>query len=174
MMDATNRAAQVRLMMFDVDGVMTDGALYLSDSGDEIKAFNALDGHGMKMLAASGVRLAIITGRRSRLVEARARNLGVDLLFQGVEDKRATFESLANKLGIAASGCGYIGDDVIDLPVMRRCGFAASVPDAPEIVRSHAHYVTRARGGHGAVRELAEYLMRAQNTLDAALAPYLA
>ena len=174
MMDATNRAAQVRLMMFDVDGVMTDGALYLSDSGDEIKAFNALDGHGMKMLAASGVRLAIITGRRSRLVEARARNLGVDLLFQGVEDKRAAFESLANKLGIAASGCGYIGDDVIDLPVMRRCGFAASVPDAPEIVRSHAHYVTRARGGHGAVRELAEYLMRAQNTFDAALAPYLA
>ena len=161
-------------MIFDVDGVMTDGTLFLSDSGEEVKGFNTLDGHGMKMLAGTGVRLAIITGRRSRLVEARARNLGIDLLFQGVEDKRATFEELAARLDLSHDECGYVGDDVIDLPVMRRCGFAASVPGAPEIVRTHAHYVTLAGGGRGAVRELAEFVMRAQATLDRALAPYLA
>lgn len=172
--DATERAARVQLMMFDVDGVMTDGTLYLTDAGEEIKGFNTQDGHGLKMLAGTGVRLAIITGRRSRLVEARAKNLGIDLLFQGVADKRAAFEALATRLGIAHDHCGYAGDDVIDLPVMRRCGFAASVPEAPAIVRSHAHYIASAGAGRGAVREIAEFVMRAQNTLEAALAPYLA
>ncbi|MGQ5522478.1 3-deoxy-manno-octulosonate-8-phosphatase KdsC [Chitinimonas sp. PSY-7] len=168
------RAQTVRLMIFDVDGVMTDGSLYYTDAGEEMKAFNSLDGHGLKMLKQSGVQLAIITGRQSKLVEHRARNLGIDHLIQGAHDKRASFEALLDKLGFTADQCGYMGDDVIDLPVMRRAHFAIAVPDSPTVVRQHAHYVTGARGGHGAVREACEVIMQAQGTLDAQLAAYLA
>ncbi len=168
------RAQTVRLMIFDVDGVMTDGGLYYTDSGEELKAFNALDGHGLKMLKQSGVQLAIISGRKSKLVEHRARNLGIDHLVQGAHDKRASFEALITELGFTPEQCGFMGDDVIDLPVMRRVHFAIAVPDSPTLVRQHAHYVTGARGGHGAVREACEVIMQAQGTLDAQLAPYLA
>lgn len=168
------RAQTVRLMIFDVDGVMTDGGLYYTDSGEELKAFNSLDGHGLKMLRQSGVQLAIISGRKSRLVEHRARNLGIDHLIQGAHDKRAAFEGLIAELGFTPEQCGYMGDDVIDLPVMRRVSFAVAVPDSPTLVRQHAHYVTGARGGNGAVREVCEVIMQAQGTLDAQLAPYLA
>ena len=171
--DVTARARGVRLAIFDVDGVLTDGALYLTDAGEEIKAFNTLDGHGLKMLRESGVTVAIITGRTSQSVALRAKNLGIDLVFQGVTDKAQTFAELIAARGLAAQAAAYMGDDVVDLPVMRRCGFAASVPDAPLIVRTHAHYVTRAAGGRGAARELCELVMHAQGTLDAALAPYL-
>ncbi|WP_269531262.1 3-deoxy-manno-octulosonate-8-phosphatase KdsC [Chitinimonas sp. BJYL2] len=167
------RAQSVRLMIFDVDGVMTDGSLYYTDAGEELKAFNSLDGHGLKMLQQSGVQLAIITGRNSRLVEHRARNLGINHLIQGAHDKRASFEKLLADLGFRPEDCGYMGDDVIDLPVMRRVHFAVAVPDSPVIVRQHAHYVTGARGGHGAVREVCDMIMQAQGTLDAQLAPYL-
>lgn len=167
------RAHNVRLMIFDVDGVMTDGSLYYTDSGEELKAFNSLDGHGLKMLRQSGVALAIITGRNSRLVEHRARNLGIDHLIQGAHDKLAAFEQLLSDTGFSMADCGYMGDDVIDLPVMRRVAFAIAVPDSPTLVRQHAHYVTGARGGNGAVREACEIIMQAQGTLDAQLAPYL-
>lgn len=169
----TERAKTVKLMIFDVDGVMTDGGLYFSDSGEEMKAFNSLDGHGMKMLQNSGVKLAIITGRTSRLLEHRTRNLGIDFVYQGAHDKLASFQALIAKVGVTAEECGYMGDDVIDLPVMRRVAFAASVPAAPELVQQHAHYVTGRQGGHGAVREVCELIMESQGTLDAALAPYL-
>jgi len=160
-------------MIFDVDGVMTDGGLYYTDAGEELKAFNSLDGHGLKMLRNAGVQLAIITGRTSRLVEHRARNLGIDHLIQGAHDKLASFEQLLAGIGFTPADCGYMGDDVIDLPVMRRVAFAVAVPDSPTLVRQHAHYVTGARGGHGAVREACEIIMQAQGTLDAQLAPYL-
>jgi 3-deoxy-D-manno-octulosonate 8-phosphate phosphatase (KDO 8-P phosphatase) len=166
-------AKPVKLMIFDVDGVMTDGSLYFSDSGEEMKAFNSLDGHGMKMLQNSGVKLAIITGRTSRLLEHRARNLGIDYLHQGSHDKLASFEALLGEVGVSAQECGFMGDDVIDLPVMRRVAFAASVPAAPEIVQQYAHYVTGRQGGAGAVREVCELIMDSQGTLEAALAPYL-
>ncbi|QLG87033.1 3-deoxy-manno-octulosonate-8-phosphatase KdsC [Chitinibacter bivalviorum] len=169
----TERAKTVKLMIFDVDGVMTDGGLYFSDSGEEMKAFNSLDGHGMKMLQNSGVKLAIITGRTSRLLEHRTRNLGIDYVYQGAHDKLASFQALIAKVGVTAEECGYMGDDVIDLPVMRRVAFAASVPAAPELVQQNAHYVTGRQGGHGAVREVCELIMASQGTLDAALAPYL-
>ncbi|GAA5784085.1 3-deoxy-D-manno-octulosonate 8-phosphate phosphatase [Chitiniphilus shinanonensis] len=168
-----DHARAVRLMIFDVDGVMTDGGLYYTDSGEELKAFHSLDGHGLKMLQGTGVKLAIITGRTSRLLEHRAANLGIDYLYQGAHDKLATFEALLTAAGVTAADCGYMGDDVVDLPVMRRVAFAASVPEAPQIVLDHSHYVPTRAGGHGAVREVCEAIMRVQGTWDAAMAPYL-
>jgi 3-deoxy-D-manno-octulosonate 8-phosphate phosphatase (KDO 8-P phosphatase) len=167
------KAKLIRLAIFDVDGVMTDGSLYLTDAGEEIKAFNSLDGHGMKMLRESGVALAIITGRTSKSVALRAQNLGIDLLFQGVADKAQAFAELIAARALDAAATAYMGDDVVDLPVLRRCGLALSVPAAPLVVRQHADYVTRAHGGRGAVREACELIMYAQGTLADALAHYL-
>ncbi len=163
----------IRLIAFDVDGILTDGGLYLADSGEEFKRFNSLDGHGLKMLKASGVELAIITGRTSRCVELRAKNLGITQLFQGVENKLEVMQALLKSLKLAPEAAAYMGDDVVDLPVMRRVGLAISVPNAPQIVRDHAHYISQREGGHGAVREACELIMSAQGTLDQQLAPYL-
>ncbi|WP_018152138.1 KdsC family phosphatase [Leeia oryzae] len=167
------RAKKIRLMAFDVDGVLTDGRLYLNDRGEEMKAFNTLDGHGLKMLQASGVELAIITGRKSETVALRSKNLGIKHVFQGVEHKKAAFAELLATLGVAPEEAGFMGDDVVDLPPMRMSGLAVSVPAAPEVVRQYAHYVTQKQGGEGAVRELCEAIMAAQGTLVAQLAPYL-
>jgi 3-deoxy-D-manno-octulosonate 8-phosphate phosphatase (KDO 8-P phosphatase) len=172
--DAFARAARVRLMIFDVDGVLTDGRLYYAGDGETIKVFDVRDGQGMKLLAATGVRLAIISGRRSEALARRARELGMEELHQGVENKLAVFAALLARLGQEASAAGFAGDDYIDLAVLARCGFAATVPDAPDQVKARCHYVTQARGGRGAARELCEVLMRAQGTLDAAIARHLA
>lgn len=171
---AMDRARDVRLMVFDVDGVLTDGRLYYNDAGEELKAFSTLDGHGIRMLMSSGVQTAIITGRTSGVVMHRARNLGISNVMQGVQDKGAALLGLAGSLGIDAANCGYMGDDVIDLPAMLRSRFAAAPNEAPDVVRNHAHYVARRPAGAGAAREVCELVMRAQGTLDAALAPYLA
>ena len=168
-----DRARRIRLVIFDVDGVLTDGSLFITDAGEEFKAFHSHDGHGMKMLKATGVQLAIITGRTSRTVELRAKNLGVAILYQGVEDKLAVFEEILSSFGFEHEACAYMGDDVVDLPVMRRCGLAVAVPAAPPLVKSHAQYVTRQPGGRGAVREVCEIIMHAQGTFDAQMAPYL-
>ena len=167
------RAHKVKLAVFDVDGVLTDGTLYLADNGDEMKAFNSLDGHGMRMLRESGVELAIITGRTSRIVGLRAKNLGIELVYQGVEDKARAFAELLAIRRLDAAQTSYMGDDVIDLPVMIRCGLALSVPAAPLFVRQHAHYVSRTSGGRGAVREVCELIMHAQGTLEQKLQTYL-
>jgi 3-deoxy-D-manno-octulosonate 8-phosphate phosphatase (KDO 8-P phosphatase) len=172
-MSLAARIKPLRLVAFDVDGVLTDGGLYLSDSGEEFKRFNSLDGHGLKMLKASGVELAIITGRTSKCVELRAKNLGITRLYQGVEDKLAVMQSLLAELKLAPEAAAFMGDDVVDLPVLRRVGLALSVPDAPQVVRDHAHYVSQRDAGHGAVREVCELILGAQGTLDAQLAPYL-
>jgi 3-deoxy-D-manno-octulosonate 8-phosphate phosphatase (KDO 8-P phosphatase) len=168
-----SRSKLIRLIAFDVDGVMTDGGLYFSDSGEEFKRFNSLDGQGLKMLRASGVEVAIITGRTSRCVEARAQNLGITHVFQGVEDKLEAMVGLLNKLKLSRDAAAYMGDDVVDLMVMRHVGLAISVPQSPLLVRKHSHYVTEREGGHGAVREACELIMSAQDTLDAQLALYL-
>ncbi|HCA27405.1 MAG TPA: phenylphosphate carboxylase subunit delta [Betaproteobacteria bacterium] len=170
---ALERAKRIQLMIFDVDGVMTDGALYMGDDGQEYKAFNSLDGQGMKMLKASGVALAIITGRSSQVVALRAANIGVSHLYQGVDDKLAVYRRLLDDLELIPEAAAYMGDDVVDLPVMRRCGLAITVPAAPAPVPAHAHYVTALGGGRGAVREACELVMRAQGTFDAVLAHYL-
>ena len=167
MQEIYDRARNIRVAAFDVDGVLTDGTLYYADSGEEMKAFDVRDGHGLKMLKDGGVTLAIITSRSSRSLEARARNLGIDLLFQGAADKLAAFRELLGRCGAGAEACAYAGDDVVDLPVLKRCGLAVAMPDAPALVRRHAHYVTRARGGSGAVREACELILHAQGTLAA-------
>jgi len=172
--EAYERARRVKLVIFDVDGVLTDGRIFITDSGDEMKAFHTRDGHGMKLLKQAGLETAIISGRTARCVEVRAQNLDVGVLYQGVEDKGAVFDELLQRLDLQADQAAYIGDDIIDLPVMRRCGFAACVPEAPELVRQHAHYVCKLPGGHGAVREWCEMILRAQGRWDAAIAPYSA
>jgi 3-deoxy-D-manno-octulosonate 8-phosphate phosphatase (KDO 8-P phosphatase) len=172
--NATERAARVRLMIFDVDGILTDGSLYYGDQGELIKAFNVLDGHGIKLLDQSGVATAIISARKSGIVSRRAADLGIRHVYQGVHDKRAAFEQLITAAGVKADACGFLGDDVVDLPVLSRVGLAASVPNGHPEVLSRVHYVTRAHGGRGAARELCDFILRAQGNYEAALAPYLA
>ena len=172
--DAPELTRRVRLMLFDVDGVLTDGRLCYGASAEELKFFSAIDGHGIKLLMQSGVAVAFLSGRDSRAVARRAAELGVAHVLQGVEDKLAALESLLTKVGLTISAAGFMGDDLIDLPAMRRCGFACAPPEAHELVRDHAHYVARAPAGGGAAREICEFLMRAQGTLEAALARYLA
>ncbi len=166
MQEVLEKAKNIQVVIFDVDGILTDGTLYLTDGGEEIKAFNSHDDHGMKMLKASGVELAIITSRESRCVELRAESLGISLIYQGAKNKLQVFEVLLTKLGLDVSACAYVGDDLIDLPVMLRCGLSICVPAAPALVKKQAHYVTRLEGGHGAVREVCEMVMLAQGTLD--------
>ena len=167
-------AARVKLMIFDVDGILTDGSLHFGPDGEVIKTFNVLDGHGIKLLQQSGVETAIISARQSAIVLRRAADLGIRHVHQGVHDKRAAFEQLLAATAIEQDACGFIGDDVIDLPILSRVGFAASVPNAHPEVRSRVHYVTQASGGHGAVREVCDFILRAQGNYEAALAPYLA
>ena len=171
--DALIRARNIKLIAFDIDGVMTDGTLYFGDDGLEYKGFNSLDGHGLKMLQGTGVELAIITGRSSRVVECRARNLGITLVHQGAHDKLAVYESLCRELNLQCDETAFMGDDVVDLPVMRRAGLAIAVPTAPELVKAHSHYITQRAAGHGAVREACEFIMQAQGSFDTAMAPYL-
>jgi 3-deoxy-D-manno-octulosonate 8-phosphate phosphatase (KDO 8-P phosphatase) len=167
------RAKRIKLMIFDVDGVLTDGGLRYGPDGELVKTFNVLDGHGIKLLQKSGIRTAIISARQSPIVARRATDLGISILLQGVEDKRSAFEKTISELNLKPEECGFMGDDVIDLPVMTRVGFAISVPNGHAEVRSRAHYVAQAHGGKGAVREVCDFILHAQGNYDSALAPYL-
>lgn len=166
------RARAVRMIVFDVDGVLTDGSLFFGDQGEEYKAFNSRDGHGIKMLRASGVETGIITGRTSQVVLHRARNLGIVQIFQGAEDKLDAFRKLLEAARLAPFQIAYMGDDLVDLPVINRCGLAITVPDAPEEVKARCQVVTTAGAGRGAAREACELIMRAQGTWAAQLALY--
>lgn len=161
-------------MIFDVDGVLTDGTLWYGPGGEELKAFHALDGHGIKMLASSGVACALLSGRRSAAVTARAAELGIAHVLQGVESKRDGFEALLAQLGLKVEHTGYMGDELVDLPVLTRCGFACAPAQAPDAVRRRVHYVAAAPAGRGAAREVCELVMRAQGSLERALQEYLA
>ncbi len=156
----------LRLLLLDVDGVLTDGRLLLTDSGEEIKAFHSRDGHGIKMLIASGVRVGIVTGRSSRVVQRRAQDLGISLLVQGCQDKRAAVLSILAEQGLAPREAAFMGDDVIDLPAMESAGFAVAPADAHPLVRARADWITEHGGGFGAVRDLCELVMSVQGTLD--------
>ena len=160
--EIAQRARAVRLLTCDVDGVLTDGRVYVDDEGRETKAFHALDGVGIKRLAEAGVTVAWITGSPSDSVVHRAKRLGVAHVFRGSDDKLPAWERLCASLGVAPSACAHIGDDLPDLPLMRACVLAATVPHAPDVVKQHAHYVTSREGGFGAVRELAELILVAQ------------
>ena len=172
--DALARAKRVRLMLFDVDGVLTDGRLWYGPGGEALKAFGALDGHGIKLLMQSGVAVALLSGRSSPAVAQRALELAVPHVLQGIDDKRTAFEALCAKLDIPERETGFMGDELIDLPVLTRCGFASAPREAHELVRNRVHYVAQAPAGAGAAREVCDLLMRSQGTLDAALARYLA
>ncbi|EZQ15902.1 MULTISPECIES: KdsC family phosphatase [Halopseudomonas] len=167
------RARHIRLAIFDVDGVLTDGRLYFMPDGTEFKSFNTLDGHGIKMLIASGVQTAIISGRNSPLVERRAANLGIQHLIQGREDKLTALAELRALVPVEMEQIAFLGDDLPDLPVMRRVGLGMAVGTADTFVRQHAHGVTSNAGGAGAAREFCELIMRAQGTLESAQAAYL-
>lgn len=166
------RASGIKMLIFDVDGVLTDGSLFYGDDGQEYKAFNSRDGHGIKMLRESGVVAAILTGRTSQVVLHRARNLGIAKIIQGSHDKLPSYETMLAETGLRPEETAYMGDDVVDLPVLRRCGLACTVPDAQPEVLARSHYVTQAAAGRGAAREVCELIMRAQGTWAAQLAPY--
>jgi 3-deoxy-D-manno-octulosonate 8-phosphate phosphatase (KDO 8-P phosphatase) len=173
MRDILERAKRIQLVIFDVDGVLTDGSLYIGDDGQEYKAFNSRDGHGMTMIQQTGVRLAIITGRTSEVVRIRMESLGIEHVYQGKRDKLPAYEELKGALRIADERIAYVGDDVVDLPIMRRVGLSVAVADAHPLVQRHAHWQTRSPGGRGAGRDVCELVMEAQGTLAAMMANYL-
>lgn len=171
--DLNQRLQNIRLLILDVDGVMTDGGLTIGDDGQEYKTFHSHDGLGMKLLKATGVSLAIITGRTSNVVKKRAETTGVAHFYQGVEDKLKAFQDLVKTSGLKPEQCAFMGDDVVDLPPMLQCGLAIAVPDSPALLLKHAHYVTYKSGGRGAVREVCELIMQAQGTFEAQMAQFL-
>lgn len=171
--ELTARFRNIKLLVLDVDGVMTNGGLTIGDDGQEYKTFHSHDGLGMKLLKATGVELAIITGRTSNVVKKRAETTGVAHFYQGAEDKLVAFNDLVVKSNFQPHQCAFMGDDVVDLPPMLKCGLALAVPDSPALVLQHAHYITKKAGGHGAVREVCELIMQAQGTFDAQMAKFL-
>lgn len=173
MKDILARAAQIKLAIFDVDGVLTDGCLFYGDDGQEYKAFNSRDGHGMKMLQNNGVTIGIITGRTSKVVEHRMANLGINHVYQGKAEKLPAFEALIKELGFKPEQVAYMGDDVVDLPIMLRVGLAVATNDAHSLVCKHAHWQAPHGGGQGAARDLCELIMEAQGTLDSEMQKYL-
>jgi 3-deoxy-D-manno-octulosonate 8-phosphate phosphatase (KDO 8-P phosphatase) len=164
--EVQERAQRVRLMVFDVDGVLTDGSLWYGEQGEMLKRFNVLDGHGLKMLATSGITVAILTARDGPIVAWRAAELGIANVLQGVRDKAQALTSLAQDVGVSLESVGYMGDDMIDLPAMQKAGLAVTVPNAPAYVAQGAHWVTTVSGGHGAVRECCDVVLATQGKLS--------
>ncbi len=160
--EVLERAAKLKLVVFDVDGVLTDASLFLGDDGQEYKAFNSRDGHGIKMLRRSGVEVGIITARTSQVVRHRAADLGITHVHQGAQDKLPTYRNLLAELKLSEHEVAYVGDDVVDLPIMLRAGLAVAVQDAHALVQKHAHWSTPSVGGRGAARDVCEMIMFSQ------------
>ncbi|QIZ77888.1 3-deoxy-manno-octulosonate-8-phosphatase KdsC [Ferrimonas lipolytica] len=163
--DVIERASNIKLLLCDVDGVFSDGRIYIGNDGEELKAFHTRDGFGIKAVQNAGIAVAVITGRRSAIVEKRMTNLGVKHIVQGCEDKLTAFEQIRSELGLEADQCAYIGDDLVDLPVMEKVALAVAVHDAHPALLPQAHYRTTIGGGFGAVRELCDLLLQAQGKL---------
>lgn len=170
---AFRKAANIHLMIFDVDGVLTPGNLLFDASGEALKSFHVLDGQGLRLLEEAGITTAIISARQSPIVAKRAKDLGINHLMQGIHDKKTAFLQLCQTLAISPSQCGFVGDDVIDLPVLSRVGFSASVANGHQEVLKRVDFVTKACGGHGAVRELCDFILQAQNKYDLMLSRFL-
>jgi len=167
------KAKNIKLLILDVDGVLTDGRLFFDNDGNEYKSFHARDGHGIKLLQQTGVQVAIISGRKSSTVALRMKNLGVDHVYQGHENKIAAFNEIIEKIGIAPEQAAHVGDDLLDLPIMIRVGLAIAVNDANFAVKERADWCTVLPGGLGAVREVCDFIMQAQGNYDSVLAAYL-
>lgn len=171
--DVLQRASKIKLVGFDVDGVLTDGGLFFGDDGQEYKAFNSRDGHGFKMLHNNGINTAIITGRTSQVVLHRCNNLGIDIIYQGQHDKASALQELVKETGLNLDEIAYVGDDVVDLPVLTQVGLAVGVNDAHSLVIENCHWQTPSAGGRGAGREICELILKAQNLYDAEMQKYL-
>jgi len=156
------RISPLRIMIFDVDGVLTDGRIVYTDNGSEIKEFDVQDGHGIKLLQRAGLDVALISGRACRAVEHRAQGLGISRVYQSAKIKIESYDRLLADTGLREFETGYMGDDLIDIPVMRRAGFSVAVPNASPHIFPYAHYITRAFGGHGAAREICEMILQVQ------------
>jgi len=167
------RLMRIKLMVFDIDGVLTDGSLWYGDQGEVFKRFHAHDGHGLKMMLNSGIRMALITGRSSKIVSLRAAELGIADVIQDVRDKGQALSELVNRHYLSFEEVGFMGDDLIDIPAMQKAGFAASVPDAPAYIIQAAHWVSSKAGGHGAVRECCDLILASQGKLSPFFQPGL-
>ncbi len=170
----TTSLSQVKLLVLDVDGVLTDGRIIYTDSGEQIKQFTSRDGLGLRLLMDNGILVGIITGRISGALTHRCRNLGIDLIFDGIFNKAEALDRMARKTGIDPSAMAFMGDDLIDLPAMTRAGVAIAVADAVDEVKARADIVTRASGGHGAVREICDAILKAAGLWENTLKPFLA
>ncbi|MCX9469996.1 3-deoxy-manno-octulosonate-8-phosphatase KdsC [Vibrio cholerae] len=159
-------AKQIKLLICDVDGVFSDGLIYMGNQGEELKTFHTRDGYGVKALMNAGIEIAIITGRRSQIVENRMKALGISLIYQGQDDKVQAYYDICQKLAIAPEQTGYIGDDLIDWPVMEKVALRVCVADGHPLLAQRANYVTHIKGGHGAVREVCDLILQARNELD--------
>ena len=154
------------MVLLDVDGVLTAGEIIYSDSGEQIKIFNVKDGIGIRLLKEAGIKVGIITGRKGKALKHRCDNLGIDLIFDGIRDKKKALDDINAKTGIPFKAMAFVGDDLPDLPVMKKVGLAVAVGDANEMVKHHAHMTTMAHGGKGAVREISEAILKAQGLWD--------
>ena len=171
--EARERAARVTLLLLDVDGVLTDGVLVYGADGGEAKAFYVRDGHGIKLLQRAGIAVGIVTARRSTVVEVRARELGIELVYQGASDKVAVWRAICDERRLTPQETAYVGDDIQDVPLLRKVGFAAAVADAEPCVREAAHYVAGRPGGRGAVRDIADFILRAHGAWENVAREYL-
>jgi len=169
-----DKIGKVKVLILDVDGVLTDGRIVISDDGQETKCFNVRDGHGLKMIRRAGVEVMFLTGRKSRVVEHRARELGVERLYQGALDKLAVLQEILNSTGLSRGQVAYMGDDIVDLPVLRRAGFSVTVSDAHEDVLKAVDLVTKNPGGRGAVREVCEIILKVQGKWEGLMERYRA
>jgi 3-deoxy-D-manno-octulosonate 8-phosphate phosphatase (KDO 8-P phosphatase) len=167
------RASRIKLLLMDCDGVLTDGRLWLLEDGDEHKSFNTQDGLGLSLLHRAGLKSGIISGRSSQAVTRRAEELGIEFVRQGDPEKMEAFEQVLRQAGVDEDEVAFVGDDLTDIPLMRRAELAVAVADAVEETRSTAHYVTRAKGGHGAVREVVEIILKSQGRWNDLVDEYL-
>lgn len=174
MQDILEKASRIKLVIFDVDGVLTDGSLFLSDDGQEYKAFNSKDGFGMRLLQESGIDIGIITGRESTLVRLRMEELGITQIMQGRREKGPALDEMMEKTGLTLDEIAYVGDDVVDLPIMSRVGLSIAVQDARTEVKKHAHWITQSVGGRGAGRDVCELILEAHGKWDDIIKRYLA
>ncbi|HBO84480.1 MAG: hypothetical protein A2073_02290 [Deltaproteobacteria bacterium GWC2_42_11] len=172
-MKKSSKVKKIKILILDVDGIMTDGSIIYDDDGRETKVFDVKDGHGIKMLRMAGIDTAIITARKSGVVKHRAKNLGIDMVYQKAMDKVSAFKDILRKTSLKPENTAYMGDELVDIPVLKQAGFKITVPDAVNEVKKVCDYITKMHGGKGAVREVCELILKVQGKWDDTLMRYL-